>query len=282
MLITRHISPVLPGFNLTLGYTLSYLTLIILIPLAGLVVFTFQLSIEQIWQIISNRQVIFALRLSFITAFMSALINSILGLLLAWCLVRYNFIGKKIIDTMIDIPFALPTAIAGITLTEIYAKNGIIGQFFAPIKLAYTPIGIILALIFVTLPFVVRTLQPILEDLPNEIEEAAISLGASSWQTFRFILFPAIFPAWLTGTSLAFARGLGEYGSVIFIAGNIPMKTEILPLLIVGKLDLYDYQGAACIGLLMLIMAFILFLLINTLQNLFHISSNGISGVKHG
>lgn len=269
-----HASRVLPGFSLTLGYTLSYLMLIILIPLAGLVIFTFQLSFEQIWQIISNRQVLLALRLSLMTAFISAVINSILGLLLAWSLVRYNFAGKKIIDTMIDIPFALPTAIAGITLTAIYSQNGIIGQFFAPIKIAYTPIGIILALVFVTLPFVVRTLQPVLEDLSRETEEAAISLGASPWQTFWFILLPTIFPAWLTGTSLAFARGLGEYGSVIFIAGNIPMKTEILPLLIVGKLDLYDYKGAACIGLLMLIIAFLMLLLINLIQHYFRTTSS--------
>lgn len=272
----RHASRVLPGFSLTLGYTLSYLMLIILIPLAGLVIFTFQLSLEQIWQIISNRQVLLALRLSLMTAFISAAINSILGLLLAWSLVRYNFAGKRIIDTMIDIPFALPTAIAGITLTTIYSKNGIIGQFFAPIKIAYTPIGIILALVFVTLPFVVRTLQPVLEDLSRETEEAAISLGASPWQTFCFILLPTIFPAWLTGTSLAFARGLGEYGSVIFIAGNIPMKTEILPLLIVGKLDLYDYKGAACIGLLMLIIAFLMLLLINLIQHYFRTTSDTV------
>lgn len=270
----RHASRVLPGFSLTLGYTLSYLMLIILIPLAGLVIFTFQLSFEQIWLIISNRQVLLALRLSLMTAFISAAINSILGLLLAWSLVRYNFAGKSIIDTMIDIPFALPTAIAGITLTAIYSQNGIIGQFFAPIKIAYTPIGIILALVFVTLPFVVRTLQPVLEDLSRETEEAAISLGASPWQTFWFILLPTIFPAWLTGTSLAFARGLGEYGSVIFIAGNIPMKTEILPLLIVGKLDLYDYKGAACIGLLMLIIAFLMLLLINLIQHYFRTTSS--------
>lgn len=269
-----HASRVLPGFSLTLGYTLSYLMLIILIPLAGLVIFTFQLSFEQIWLIISNRQVLLALRLSLMTAFISAAINSILGLLLAWSLVRYNFAGKSIIDTMIDIPFALPTAIAGITLTAIYSQNGIIGQFFAPIKIAYTPIGIILALVFVTLPFVVRTLQPVLEDLSRETEEAAISLGASPWQTFWFILLPTIFPAWLTGTSLAFARGLGEYGSVIFIAGNIPMKTEILPLLIVGKLDLYDYKGAACIGLLMLIIAFLMLLLINLIQHYFRTTSS--------
>lgn len=275
-------SRVLPGFSLTLGYTLSYLMLIILIPLAGLVIFTFQLSFEQIWQIISNRQVLLALRLSLMTAFISALVNSILGLLLAWSLVRYNFVGKSVIDTMIDIPFALPTAIAGITLTAIYSKNGIIGQFFAPIKIAYTPIGIILALVFVTLPFVVRTLQPVLEDLSRETEEAAISLGASPRQTFWFILLPTIFPAWLTGTSLAFARGLGEYGSVIFIAGNIPMKTEILPLLIVGKLDLYDYKGAACIGLLMLIIAFLMLLLINLIQHYFQTtSSTFVKGVSN-
>lgn len=275
-------SRVLPGFSLTLGYTLSYLMLIILIPLAGLVIFTFQLSFEQIWQIISNRQVLLALQLSLMTAFISALVNSILGLLLAWSLVRYNFVGKSVIDTMIDIPFALPTAIAGITLTAIYSKNGIIGQFFAPIKIAYTPIGIILALVFVTLPFVVRTLQPVLEDLSRETEEAAISLGASPRQTFWFILLPTIFPAWLTGTSLAFARGLGEYGSVIFIAGNIPMKTEILPLLIVGKLDLYDYKGAACIGLLMLIIAFLMLLLINLIQHYFQTtSSTFVKGVSN-
>lgn len=275
-------SRVLPGFSLTLGYTLSYLMLIILIPLAGLVIFTFQLSFEQIWQIISNRQVLLALQLSLMTAFISALVNSILGLLLAWSLVRYNFVGKSVIDTMIDIPFALPTAIAGITLTAIYSKNGIIGQFFAPIKIAYTPIGIILALVFVTLPFVVRTLQPVLEDLSRETEEAAISLGASPRQTFWFILLPTIFPAWLTGTSLAFARGLGEYGSVIFIAGNIPMKTEILPLLIVGKLDIYDYKGAACIGLLMLIIAFLMLLLINLIQHYFQTtSSTFVKGVSN-
>lgn len=264
----RRTSPVIPGFGITLGFTVLYLSLLVLIPLAAMFVHAAQLSWAEFWAIVTSPRVIAALKLSFGTAFAAALINAVIGALLAWVLVRYEFAGRKVIEAMIDLPFALPTAVAGIALTALYAPNGLIGRLAADIglKIAYTPLGITLALTFVTLPFVVRTLQPVLADLPREIEEAAACLGAKPLQIVRYVLLPAMLPAWLTGFSLAFARGVGEYGSVIFIAGNMPMKTEILPLLIMVKLDQYDYQGATAIGVLMLVISFALLLLINLLQ----------------
>ena len=266
--MSRRISPVIPGFGLTLGYTLVYLSLIVLIPLAVMFIHASQLSAVQFWNVVTAPRVLAALKLSFGTAFFAAIINGIIGTLLAWVLVRYTFPGRKIIDAMIDLPFALPTAVAGIALTALYTPNGFIGQFAADlgIKIAYTPFGITLALTFVTMPFVVRTVQPVLADIPREVEEAAACLGANPLQVFRHILVPALLPAWLTGFALAFARGVGEYGSVIFIAGNMPMKTEILPLLIMVKLDQYDYTGATAIGVMMLLVSFVLLLLINLLQ----------------
>ncbi len=261
-------SSVIPGFGLTLGYTLVYLSLLVLIPLGALFLKTTELSWDQFVTIISAPRVLAALKLSFGTAFAAAVLNGVIGTLLAWVLVRYRFPGRKVIEAMIDLPFALPTAVAGIALTALYAPNGPIDQFATQLgfKIAYSPLGITLALTFVTLPFVVRTLQPVLADIPREVEEAAACLGAKPWQVARHVLLPALLPAWLTGFALAFARGVGEYGSVIFIAGNMPMKTEILPLLIMVKLDQYDYAGATAIGVLMLVVAFILLLAINLLQ----------------
>lgn len=259
---------IIPGFNLSLGYTLTFLSIVVLIPLAGLFIFSAQISAEQFVKLITSRQLLLALGLSLQTAFFSALINSFIGLLLAWVLVRYQFWGKRWVDTFIDMPFALPTAVAGIALTAIYSRNGIIGQFFDT-KIAYSSLGITLALLFVTLPFVVRTLQPVLEDLPKDVEEAAEILGSTPFQTFRYVIFPAILPAWITGFTLAFARGIGEYGSVVFISGNLPFRTEILPLVIVSKLDQYDYVGAATIGALMLVIAFVLIFAINQIQRYF-------------
>lgn len=263
--MASRLSPVLPGFGLTLGYALSYLALIVLIPLAGMVLYSLQLSPEQWWALLSSRQLQYSLRLSLSTALFAALLNGLVGMLLAWVLVRYEFPGRRLIDAMVDLPFALPTAVAGIALTALYAPNGLLGAL-APFKIAYHPLGIALALLFVTLPFVVRTLQPVLADIPPEVEEAATSLGARPWQVFFHVLLPALLPAWLTGFALAFARGLGEYGSVVFIAGNIPFRTEILPLLIVSKLDQYNYKAATGIGVIMLVISFILLLLINLLQ----------------
>lgn len=265
--MARH--KVIPGFALTLGFTLSYISIIILIPLFFLFIYSTQLSLTEWFKLITSRQFLTALSLSLTTAFASALLNSFIGLLLAWVIVRYRFYGRKILDTCIDMPFALPTAVAGIALTAIYAKNGIIGQFFS-IKIAYTPIGITLAMLFVTLPFVVRTLQPVLESLPKEQEEAAGILGATAVKTFIHVILPTILPAWLTGFTLAFARAIGEYGSVVFIAGNIPFKTEILPLLIVSKLDQYAYDAASAIGICMLTIAFILLFIMNTIQRKFN------------
>ncbi len=266
--MSRRISPVIPGFGLTLGYTLVYLSLLVLIPLGAMFLKTTQLSWEHFWAIVTAPRVLAALRLSFGAALAAAVLNGLIGTLLAWVLVRYEFPGRRIIDAMVDLPFALPTAVAGIALTALYAPSGLVGRFATELglKIAYTPLGITLALTFVTLPFVARTVQPVLADIPREIEEAAACLGARPWHVFRHILLPALLPAWLTGFALAFARGVGEYGSVIFIAGNMPMKTEILPLLIMVKLDQYDYAGATAIGVLMLVVSFILLLLINLLQ----------------
>jgi len=263
--MSRRNLPVIPGFGLTLGFSVAYLALIVLIPLGAMFAYALQLSAEQWWRLLGSRQVLFSLQLSFGTALLAAALNGVLGTLLAWVLVRYRFPGRRLIDAMVDTPFALPTAVAGIALTALYAPNGLIGSLF-PLRIAYTPIGITLALVFVTLPFVVRTVQPVLADLPREVEEAAACLGARPGQAFRHVILPVLLPAWLTGFALAFARGVGEYGSVVFIAGNIPLKTEILPLLIVSKLDQYDYAGATGIGVLMLCVSFVLLLLINLLQ----------------
>ena len=263
---TRH--NVLPGFGLTLGYTIFYLCLIVLIPLSALVFKTFTLTGEQFWAAVSSPRVVASYRLTFGASLLAALVNLVFGLLLAWVLVRYRFPGKKLVDALVDLPFALPTAVAGIALTALLAGNGWIGQYLEPlgIKLAFNPNGVVIALIFIGLPFVVRTVQPVLEDTEKELEEAAMCLGANRWQTFRHVIFPAIAPALLTGFAMAFARAIGEYGSVIFIAGNMPMVSEITPLVIIGKLEQYDYAGATAVALVMLVISFVLLLVINALQ----------------
>jgi len=259
---------VLPGFNLTVGIALVYLALIVLIPLAATVLKSAQLGWPAFWHTVTEPRVLAAYRVSFVTALIAALINLVFGLLVAWVLVRYRFPGRRICDALVDLPFALPTAVAGIALTALYAPKGWIGQHLATfgLKVAYTPLGIIVALTFVGLPFVVRTVQPVLESLDSGFEEAAATLGASRLQTFRRVLLPAIMPALLTGFAMAFARGLGEYGSVIFIAGNMPMVSEIVPLLIVVKLEQYDYVGATSVAVAMLGISFMLLLTINFLQ----------------
>jgi sulfate transport system permease protein len=259
---------VLPGFEITLGFTIAYLSLIVLIPLSALVFKTLNLSWEQFWQAVTAPRVVASYKLTIGASFIAALVNAFFGLLLAWVLVRYQFIGKKIVDALVDLPFALPTAVAGISLTALLAGNGWIGQYLEPlgIQLAFNRNGVLIALIFIGLPFVVRTVQPILEDLEKELEEAATCLGASRWQTFSRVLFPAIAPALLTGFAMAFARAIGEYGSVIFIAGNMPMVSEITPLIIISKLEQYDYAGATAVALVMLCASFLMLLLINGLQ----------------
>ncbi|MGJ7522491.1 sulfate ABC transporter permease subunit CysT [Variovorax sp. LT1P1] len=259
---------VLPGFNLTLGYTLFYLCLIVLIPLSALVFKTFTLTWDQFWVAVTAPRVMASYRLTFGASLIAALVNLVFGLLVAWVLVRYKFSGKKIVDALVDLPFALPTAVAGISLTALLAGNGWIGQYLEPlgIKLAFTPAGIVIALIFIGLPFVVRTVQPVLEDTEKELEEAATSLGATRLQTFMRVILPSILPALLTGFAMAFARAVGEYGSVIFIAGNMPMVSEITPLIIIGKLEQYDYAGATAVALVMLVISFMLLLVINALQ----------------
>ncbi len=259
---------VLPGFNLSLGFTIFYLSLIVLIPLSAAFIKTSTLSLHEFWVAVASPRVVASYKLTFGASLIGASINAIFGLLTAWVLTRYTFTGKRIIDALVDLPFALPTAVAGIALTAIYAPNGWIGSLLAPhgIKVAFTPIGVVIALTFIGLPFVVRTVQPILEDLEAETEEAAASLGANRWQTFTKIIFPAIAPALLTGFSLAFARAIGEYGSVIFIAGNMPMVSEITPLIIITKLEQYDYAGATAVAVVMLLISFVLLLAINGLQ----------------
>jgi sulfate/thiosulfate transport system permease protein len=258
----------LPGFPLTLGYTVFYLSLIVLIPLSLLFFKTSTMGWSAFWSTISDPRTLAAYRLSFGAAFVAALINVFFGFIIAWVLARYSFSGKRIIDALIDFPFALPTAVAGIALTALYAPNGLVGQFLSKlgIKAAYNELGIILALIFIGLPFIVRTIEPILQDLDPEIEEAAASLGAGRWQTFWKVIFPILLPPVITGFSLAFARCIGEYGSVIFIAGNMPGKTEIAPLLIVTKLEQYDYNGATAIALVMLLVSFLMLAITNYLQ----------------
>ena len=259
---------VLPGFGLTLGYTLLYLSLIVLIPLSALFFKTATASWEHIWQTVTAPRVLAAFRLSLTASLVAASINALFGLAVAWMLVRYRFPGRRIVDAMVDLPFALPTAVSGIALTTVYAPTGWIGQYLEPlgIKAAFSPLGITIALTFIGLPFVVRTLQPALEDLDPQVEEAAASLGAGRLETFRRVILPTVLPALLTGFTLAFARALGEYGSVVFIAGNMPMKTEIVPLLIMVKLEQYDYTGATAIAAAMLLLSFVLLLLINLLQ----------------
>lgn len=259
---------VLPGFNLALGFTLLYLSLIVLIPLSAAFIRTASLSWAEFWNIVTTPRVLASYRLTFGASFAAALVNAVFGLLVAWVLVRYRFPGKKLVDALVDLPFALPTAVAGIALTALYAGNGWIGQFFEPfgIKIAFTPLGIFIALTFIGLPFVVRTVQPVLEDIEAELEEAAATLGATRFQTFSRVIFPTLFPALLTGFALAFARAIGEYGSVIFIAGNMPMVSEITPLLIITKLEQYDYAGATALAVVMLIISFVMLLIINLLQ----------------
>lgn len=259
---------VLPGLAPALGYTIFYLSLIVLIPLSATFLKTTLLTWGEFWATVTAPRVLASYRLSFGAALIGALINAVFGLLVAWVLVRYRFPGKKIIDALVDLPFALPTAVAGIALTAVYSANGWIGSIIEPhgIKVAFTPLGVVVALTFIGLPFVVRTVQPVLEDLEAEAEEAAASLGASRSQTFIKVILPAIWPALLTGFSLAFARAVGEYGSVIFIAGNMPMVSEITPLLIITKLEQYDYAGATAIAVVMLVISFVLLLIINALQ----------------
>lgn len=260
---------VLPGFGLSLGFTLVYLSLVVLIPLSAIFIKASGISNADLLDIIQSPRVQASFYLSFGASFIAALINVFFGLLLAWSLVRYSFPGKRWVDALIDLPFALPTAVAGIALTTLYASNGWIGHIIEPwgFKVAYTQVGVTLALIFIGLPFVVRTVQPVLADLEVELEEAATALGAQRWQTIWYVILPVLFPALLTGFALAFARAIGEYGSVIFIAGNIPLKTEIAPLLIVSRLEEYDYVGATVIAALMMIVSFFLLFLINILQN---------------
>jgi sulfate transport system permease protein len=264
----RNRPKILPGFNLTLGYTLFYLGLVLLLPLSTLFLNPFRLGWSVFWSTVTTTRVLAAFRLTLGTAFCGAAINALFGLVVAWVLARYQFPGKRIVDALVDLPFAMPTAVAGISLTSLYAGNGLLGRFLEPFgfKVAFAPPGIVVALTFIGLPFVVRTLQPVLLDLDREVEEAAAGLGANRWQTFRRVIFPALFPSWLAGSALAFARGLGEYGSVVFISGNMPLKTELIPLLIVTKLEQYDYAGATAIAVLMLAVSFTMMLGVNFWQ----------------
>ena len=259
---------VIPGFGLSLGFTILYLGLIVLVPLSALFLKTFTMTWDAFWSAVTSPRVMASYRLSFGASLVGAFINVIFGGIVAWVLVRYKFPGKRFIDALVDLPFALPTAVAGITLTSLYSANGWIGQYLEKvgIKVAFTPLGVMLALTFIGLPFVVRTVQPVLEDAERELEEAAASLGASPWQTFTRVILPGIVPALLTGFALAFARATGEYGSVVFIAGNMPMVSEITPLFIITKLEQYDYTGATAIAVVMLIVSFMLLLAINLLQ----------------
>jgi sulfate/thiosulfate transport system permease protein len=259
---------ILPGFGLTLGFTIFYLSLIVLIPLSATFLKASSLTWAQFWHVVSSPRAVASYRLSFGASFIAASINLFFGLLAAWVLVRYKFPGRRLLDSMVDLPFALPTAVAGIALTTIYASHGWIGQYLERlgIKGAYSPFGVVIALTFISLPFVVRTVQPVLEDLDADTEEAAASLGANRWQTFRRVVLPAILPAAVTGFTMAFARAVGEYGSVVFISGNMPLRTEITPLLIITKLEQYDVAGATAIAVVMLVVSFTLLLAINLLQ----------------
>lgn len=259
---------VLPGFGLSLGCTLVYLSLLVLLPLSGLAFKSSSLDWAQFWQIASGERALASYRVTFGASLLAATINAFFGLIVAWVLVRYRFPGKRLVDSLVDLPFALPTAVAGITLATLYAGNGWIGRHLEPlgVKVAFTPLGIVVALTFISLPFVVRTLQPVIEDIEPEVEEAAATLGASRWQTFWRVLLPGVFPALLTGFALAFSRAIGEYGSVIFIAGNMPLVSEITPLLIISKLEQYDVVGATALASVMLIISFVLLLGVNALQ----------------
>jgi sulfate transport system permease protein len=259
---------ILPGFGMTLGFTVSYLCLIVLIPLSATFLKAASLTWPRFWHIISDPRAVASYRVSFGASFIAALINLVFGLLVAWVLVRYTFPGRRLVDSLVDLPFALPTAVAGIALTAIYSSHGWMGRYLEQIgiKAAYSQLGIVIALTFIGLPFVVRTVQPVLEDLDKDMEEAAASLGANRLQVFTKIILPAIWPAALTGFTMAFARAIGEYGSVVFISGNMPMKTEITPLLIITKLDQYDYAGATAIAVVMLVASFVMLLAINLLQ----------------
>ncbi len=259
---------ILPGFGLTMGFALVYLSLLVLIPLSSIFLKTATMSWARFWGTITSPRVLASYQLTFGASLIAALVNALMGFLVAWVLARYRFPGKRLVDSLVDLPFALPTAVAGIALTSLYAENGWIGHFLAHwgIKVAFTPLGVLVALTFIGLPFVVRSVQPVIEDLDQQTEEAAVSLGASSWQTFGRVIFPAVLPALLTGFTLAFARALGEYGSVVFISGNMPMRTEITPLLIITKLEQYDYAGATALAVVMLVVSFLLLLGINFLQ----------------
>lgn len=259
---------IIPGFGITLAFTLAYLFIIVLFPLSGLFMKASGLSLPEFWRAVTSERVMQAYKISFGLSLLAALVNAFFGLILAWVLARYRFPLKKIVDAMVDLPFALPTAVAGIALTALYGPQGWVGAPLAAlgIKVAFTPLGILIALMFVGLPFIVRTIEPILQDLDKELEEAALCLGATRWQTFRHVILPSVLPALLTGFAMAFARGLGEYGSVIFIAGNIPKVSEIIPLLIVIRLEQYDYEGATAIACVMLVASFILLFIINWLQ----------------
>ena len=262
---SRRKHPILPGFGLALGFTVTYLGLVVLIPLSTILVTSAGLGWSGVWAAVTTPRVLASYRLSLVASLAAASVSAVFGLVIAWVLARYRFPGKRLVDALVDLPFALPTAVAGIALTTLYAPNGWIGSLLAPlgIKVAFTRVGVVVALIFIGLPFVVRTLQPVLEDLEADVEEAAASLGASRWQTFRRVLLPAIRPALFTGFTLAFARAVGEYGSVVFISGNMPMRTEIAPLLIMTKLEQFDYAGAAAIAAVLLIISFALLLVIN-------------------
>ncbi len=268
MTLTLKQKCILPGFGLSLGFTVLYLSLIVLIPLAAVFLKTTSLTWQQFWHIVSAPRAVASYKLSFGASGIAATINLVFGLIVAWVLVRYSFPGKRLFDSLVDLPFALPTAVAGIALTSIYSTNGWIGHYLQPlgIKAAYSQLGVVIALTFTGLPFVVRTVQPVLEDLDKEMEEAAASLGADRWQTITRVLLPAVLPAALTGFAMAFARAVGEYGSVVFISGNMPMRTEITPLLIITKLEQYDYAGATAIAVVMLVASFALLLTINLLQ----------------
>jgi sulfate transport system permease protein len=268
MTMRRSSHSVLPGFGVSLGVTCTYLSLMVLLPLATVFFRTADLSWADFWGIVTNPRVLASYRVTFGASLMAALVNTMFGLLVAWVLVRYRFPGRRLVDAMVDLPFALPTAVAGIALTTLYAPNGWVGRYLEPfgIKVAYTWVGITVALIFIGLPFVVRTVQPVLDDLEVDVEEAAASLGARRWQTFTRVVLPTVAPALLTGFALAFARAIGEYGSVVFMSGNMPMKTEIVPLLIITRLEQYDYAGATAVALVMLVASFALLLTINLIQ----------------
>jgi sulfate/thiosulfate transport system permease protein len=268
MAIRSYQRSVLPGFGLTMGFTIFYLSLIVLIPLATLPLRTASMGWEAFWTTVTDPRVVASYRVTLVTSFCAAVVNGIFGVLAAWVLVRYSFPGRALVDALVDLPFALPTAVAGITLTTLYAPNGWLGRPLAAlgIPVAFTPAGITIALIFIGLPFVIRTLQPVIEDLDLEVEEASTSLGATRWLTIRHVILPYLVPAWLTGFALSFARAIGEYGSVVFISGNMPMRTEISPLLIITKLEQYDYAGATAVAVVMLVISFTMLLVINLLQ----------------